>query len=207
MQPASGLQSALGVAEELGVKDAPLLVTLFPPRVGKVNVDGGERTIGKQLVEYSQSVAVNKDGVVEAAPGEAGRSIASVLERQLDPQKVAVLVRCGRADEEQTFAAAHFNFERRFAFEQAVHVPGSRKIVELPVVSERGRVWDRACEEVGVPCNAHHQRSAGQRWSRSYGSGSATRGCLGCGMILFRSGMAIAPATNPPICAKTPLPR
>ncbi len=100
---------------------------------------GGERTVGKQFVEYSQRVAVDEDGVVEAAPGEPGRSIASVLERQLDPQKVAVLVRCGRADEEQTFAAAHFNFERRFAIEQTVRVPGSRKVVELAVMRARSR--------------------------------------------------------------------
>jgi hypothetical protein len=60
----------------------------LPPGIGEIDVHSGHGSIGEPLGKETFGIAVQRIGVFEAAAGNAGSRIASILLRDFDPQPV-----------------------------------------------------------------------------------------------------------------------
>ena len=108
-------QDALDVAQKALIENPPFLVPGFPPRVGKIGMDAGQRlgrnVPGKQFHRVAMNhPAVGKTALRQPRGGKSGVAITD-----LDPQKIGVrLVFRGRC-QKKSLPAADFHFDRRIA--------------------------------------------------------------------------------------------
>ena len=87
-------------------------MAFFPPGIGKIDMDRGNRIIGHALGKQRHRIAVQYFNVAAAGLGDSSGREVCILANDFDSQKDVQGLSDTGALQEQTLAAADFNFER-----------------------------------------------------------------------------------------------
>jgi hypothetical protein len=115
----SPLDQAGGKAAEEGfLEEAPLLVALFGPGVGKVDDDLEDAPRGHQVLEGEGAFPQVEAGVADAFPLEPPEGPLDAGRRNLGPQDEPFGMGPGVVGGEAAIAEAHFHHQRAFPAEE-----------------------------------------------------------------------------------------